>query len=53
MLDVKWISSVELVAPSDEINDGHKVPPPTIILKLNDKEYPQAFDRLKRYLSIK
>jgi hypothetical protein len=53
MLDVNWISGIELIVPSDEITDGHIAPPPTIVLKLNDKEYPQAFDCLKRYLSIK
>ena len=53
MLGVNWISGIELIVPSDETTDGHIVPPPTIILKLNDKEYPHAFDCLKRYLSIK
>ncbi|WP_158827197.1 hypothetical protein [Mucilaginibacter lacusdianchii] len=52
MVNVSWIGGIELIATSDETTDGHEVPPPTITLKLNDKEHPQAFNRLKRHLRI-
>lgn len=53
VVDVNWISGIQVLKTSNDITDGHFRQPPTIIFKLNTQAYPQAFDLLKPYLALR
>jgi hypothetical protein len=48
-----WITSIEVISLADEGTDEHPAQLPSIIFKLNTKQYPRAFTSLRRYLKQK